>query len=229
MKKRSGILILGIIIEILLAVASFSYLYSQSGNSLHDINKESISTTFSAFYENSSTGQKIFASSQITLLIIVLILILVLSKKFGTKPKPIIKEYIATTDNKRSRTDLDILYKTLQHKKTMSIEEIEEIFKIEEGVALNWAKILEDGNLAEIHYPRFGSPILEIAKDDTLQTNKQDTGHRENTNTKTITIKKGNSVEAHSEKEPKQIGKIRTLLKSLIKKSNEIKGKKKEE
>ncbi len=171
MKRKSGVILLGILIELLLILASFSYLYYQTGNTFHNLTEESIRGTFSVFFEVSSIGQKIFASLQGILLIVVLIAIFIASKKVGETTNIINKDYIIRKNEKRSRTDLDVLYEILQTKKEVNMEFIKEVFKITPKVALSWSKILEDGNLAEINYPRFGDPILRII-DNTPKQNK---------------------------------------------------------
>ena len=59
-------------------------------------------------------------------------------------------------------TSLDELYKFLQENKILRIEDITSTFNINEELALNWAKILESGKLAEIINPKIGKPLVKI-------------------------------------------------------------------
>ncbi len=58
-------------------------------------------------------------------------------------------------------TDLDKLYKIIQKFKSIKFSEIEKVFNINNEKAEEWAKILEEHNLAQIHYPAFGEPELK--------------------------------------------------------------------
>ncbi|NPE26914.1 hypothetical protein HNV12_02840 [Methanococcoides sp. SA1] len=64
----------------------------------------------------------------------------------------------------KSRTDLDTLYEILKQKKTIDIIDIEKTFNVDSDVAFEWAKILENGNLAIIDYPRFRKPTLKLVE-----------------------------------------------------------------
>lgn len=65
----------------------------------------------------------------------------------------------------RSKTDLDVLYDLLKKNKLLTIKAISKYFKVSSEVAMNWCKILEEGDLAEIDYPAIGEPrIILIEK-----------------------------------------------------------------
>ena len=61
-------------------------------------------------------------------------------------------------------TDLDILYDVLKEKKKVSLLSIQNIFKINEETAIEWCKILESGNLAELSYSKVGESFLTLVK-----------------------------------------------------------------
>jgi len=61
-----------------------------------------------------------------------------------------------------SKTDLDILYEALKEKKEISLPEIARAFKVEKSIAMDWAKTLEDSNLATIEYSRMGEASLKL-------------------------------------------------------------------
>ncbi|MFH1585155.1 MAG: hypothetical protein ABIB79_00120 [archaeon] len=70
--------------------------------------------------------------------------------------------HITTQKKSRSQTDLDVLYNLLKDKKSVSTATISKIFKITKDQALEWAKILENHELAVIEYPAFDDPEVRI-------------------------------------------------------------------
>ena len=69
--------------------------------------------------------------------------------------------------NKKSsptETEIDRLYELLKQKKRIKISTISKAFKVDKNTILEWSKILESGNLAEIEYPHFGSPSVKLKK-----------------------------------------------------------------
>ena len=83
------------------------------------------------------------------------------------------KESIQTRRGK-SETDLDLLYKLLKEKKILRISVIAEIFKIDKDMALEWCKILEEGNLATINYPTIGDPRVIINEEKEVENEKKE-------------------------------------------------------
>ena len=74
----------------------------------------------------------------------------------------------------KNKTDLDVLYDLLQSKKRISFAAIIKTFNVDEKTAMNWAKILEVGNLATISYPRVGSPeLVLIEKTEEVKKNEK--------------------------------------------------------
>jgi len=61
---------------------------------------------------------------------------------------------------KDSKTDLDALYKMIIAKKRLSVKSVSHLFQIEEDLAMEWARILESGDLVTIEYPGFSSPSI---------------------------------------------------------------------
>ena len=59
-------------------------------------------------------------------------------------------------------TEMDALYILLQKKKKISLSNISRLFSIDKDTAMDWAKILESGNLAEIDYSAMGEPVIQI-------------------------------------------------------------------
>lgn len=60
------------------------------------------------------------------------------------------------------KTDLDVLYDLLKEEKRLSLSTIAKTFAVSNEVVESWCKILESGNLGEVHYPRLGEPELRL-------------------------------------------------------------------
>lgn len=61
-----------------------------------------------------------------------------------------------------NETDIDILYDLLKEKKEIRLAVIAKSFGVSESTALEWCKILEEGDLATLKYPTVGSPKLVL-------------------------------------------------------------------
>ncbi len=66
---------------------------------------------------------------------------------------------------KKAFTDIDVLYATLQKKGNLKMSVIAETFKIDKEKALEWSKILESHELAEIRYRVFAEPELVVREE----------------------------------------------------------------
>ncbi|MCU0642180.1 MAG: hypothetical protein MUF61_01190 [archaeon] len=62
----------------------------------------------------------------------------------------------------RSKTDLDALYEILKDKKELSLGEISKVFGVGSEVVLEWSRMLEEHELAELEYSNFGGTTLKI-------------------------------------------------------------------
>lgn len=92
-----------------------------------------------------------------------------------------IKEALPLINYKKtkSQTDLDILYNLLKQKKELTMGTISGLFKISKEKSLEWAKILEDHELAIIEYPAFDDASVriiekQIENPSTKKRNKQE-------------------------------------------------------
>ncbi len=74
------------------------------------------------------------------------------------------KEISVKRVSSSSGTDLDNLYSVLQEKKKLKLSTISKAFDISEEQALEWCKILEAGNLANIDYPGVGQPVIKLVE-----------------------------------------------------------------
>jgi len=66
----------------------------------------------------------------------------------------------------KAETNLDLLYNLLKEKKVLNIRSVSKLFKVSKEKALEWAKILEDYDLATIEYPTFSDAEIRIKTDE---------------------------------------------------------------
>jgi DNA-binding transcriptional regulator YiaG len=78
--------------------------------------------------------------------------------------KVIKKKFADTAEILYLETSIDKLYKMLKEKNEMKIKDIAKEFDVSLETVEEWGKILEDHNLAELHYPAFGDPLIKIKK-----------------------------------------------------------------
>jgi len=151
-----------------------SYLFMEQNNSIlsgfaiSDVVSENLPTSTSNI--NFST---IFFILQWIILISIGTIIYLRAMKKKKKEKEKINVSKIKHPTSRSQTDLDTLYNLLIEKKNLSIGTIGTIFGIKKDVALDWAKILEENNLATIDYPAFNDPEV-IIKGSEEEENKDD-------------------------------------------------------
>lgn len=118
----------------------------------------SISNTAAETYSGVPSISKIFLMFQ-------LFLILPLIVFFGFRNVVLMRKKEISGINvkeirNKCKTDLDALYSILKDKKHLRISSIADLFKINKDLAMEWAKILESGDLATIDYPGFGGPVV---------------------------------------------------------------------
>lgn len=73
-----------------------------------------------------------------------------------------LKKVMVPSKQGRQKTDLDTLYEYLSEKGQIKIIEVMKMFNIKKDIAMEWGKILESGDLAEIDYPMMRGPIIKF-------------------------------------------------------------------
>ncbi len=90
------------------------------------------------------------------------------AKKEETKKEkiPLVKELSKSLkiDIGRYETDLDVLYKVIEKKGRIKLSAVSKYFGIDKRKVDEWATILQEHNLAEIHYPAIGEAELRRKK-----------------------------------------------------------------
>jgi hypothetical protein len=154
---------IGLLLGILLIFANGIYFYYNEDDFGDKISGNSIKEKVGGFYEISSLSQRVFLLFQFLILILIVFVVFIIIKKAKTRRLFSKSEFV---HNNKANTDLDTLYSILKYKKEISIDDISKIFKIKSEIALGWAKVLENGDLAAIDYPRFGNPVLRLADEE---------------------------------------------------------------
>ena len=101
---------------------------------------------------------------------IILLLIVLLAytrfRKHRKEEEVKISGFIIPQSLSKSQTSLDVLYKLIKEKQSLSVGVISRLFKIPKDKALEWAKILENDELVTIEYPAFADPEIKIVQED---------------------------------------------------------------
>jgi len=160
-KKREVILLAGLVV-LFLIIAAWPVLSYKINSPSESITGNSIREVVGDFYETSSVNKRIFILSQIVLFIVIIVAIFVIISKFRTHVVLRKADFMVSDGSKRSHTDLDILYQMLKKRGEINMQDIESAFNVNPDIALGWSKVLENGDLAELDYPRFGKPVLRL-------------------------------------------------------------------
>lgn len=102
------------------------------------------------------------------LFLIILILLVFVHDKINLK-----REILSLNQKKekltKTKTDLDVFYDLIKEKKHVKLSTAAKLFKVEKEIIIEWAKILESGNLVAIDYPRFGEPEIVLVEENETQ------------------------------------------------------------
>jgi len=148
-----------LVVLAVLMIESISIFYIYSSGNLSGFSIISFTEAYKGF--NASTGFFLLAQ---WLLLSGVVLIAFFKNKGIWKGRKERKGINLEEIKKRSKTDLDALYIILQEKKQISVKSIAALFEIKKDLAIEWAQILESGELATLEYPGFGGPVLILAE-----------------------------------------------------------------
>ncbi len=177
---------------LILSLAIFGGYYFSDDGFAGKISGNTIKEKLVGIYESSSVSNKILILIQFVVGIIAAVMIFVIINKRLKKKKTFSRNDFVENKTKKSRTDLDMLYEILKKRKKIDIVDIESVFKVSPEVAFGWAKILENGDLAVIEYPRFGKPILILMEKENTENEVKETQEKTlKTETKKQKEKKG--------------------------------------
>ena len=159
-KKRVVGFVVGLLV---LALVGF-YIFEGVGF-VNAVSGNFVSVKVTQIYETSSFDNRLSLLFKFVAGIIIVVLIFLIIRKIRKKRDSIKQDFFKEKTG-ASRTDLDTLYEVLKRKKKVNMYDVERAFKIDSKVAIEWAKILENGDLAVIDYPRFGKPVLLLVEDE---------------------------------------------------------------
>jgi len=113
-----------------------------------------------------SPSRLIIAAEWLIVIIIILVILIkgaLKSNKEMHKGKDIKEVKIIIKHTKSNpETDLDVLHRVLKEKKVLRLSVVAKLFKVNKNVTIEWFKILEEANLAEIRYPTVGEPKIVL-------------------------------------------------------------------
>jgi hypothetical protein len=146
-----------VIVLFLLVIEGLIWALLSTKGSISGLSIVNLSKAYSKFYP----GSKIFLVVQ--WVIIGVILLVVYLRSIGIQKR---NEEITNIDVssaiKKTKTKLDAFYLILKERKKLSVKTLSDLFEISPDLAMEWARILESGNLVAIDYPGFGSPIVHV-------------------------------------------------------------------
>ncbi len=158
-QKKRGFLeiVIGITMIIVLLLAAWFFLLRGAFEfkGVQDFGKNSYE-----LYNSLPTGSKSIILIQIFILVSFFLYFLFKGFQMIFDVKTV--EETEQSEQQSMETELDRLYRIIKDNKDISVSVVSKEFKISENLAIEWAKILESGNLIEIEYPQFGSPKLKI-------------------------------------------------------------------
>ncbi|MFH1521740.1 MAG: hypothetical protein ABIF18_02160 [archaeon] len=157
------VIFIWVLVALFLVAVNGIYLSCQVEDFASVVSGNSIKEIASGFYETSSLNHRVFILFQFLLLIIVVFMVI---KKLKSKTHLSKSDFIGKGGAKY-KTDLDTLYEILKRKGEIAVDEIGKVFGVSPEIALEWSRVLENGDLATIDYPRFGKPVLTL-----LETNR---------------------------------------------------------
>lgn len=167
MQKRGTIRVVGILITLVVTVAvihtgAHFALYGTGIQSLDEGVLSGFAITGQEVkdnYSGASSMSKIIIIGE-WILLVILIAISLIGEHAHVKKQHVVLQIKRSQE--KAKTDIDLLYDLLKEKKKIELGVVADTFKISEETATEWAKILEDAQLASLHYPRFGEAEIKI-------------------------------------------------------------------
>lgn len=152
---------IALIVVVIALIVNAGYLIHNSGGLPNGITGFSVNENILNSYESLPSLGKIFIITEISFLFLILLIILVRDITINRYRKQIIEFHIKKNTDP-SKTDIDVLYDALKDKKELGISTISKAFDIDKDTAIEWAQILESGDLAVVEYPGFSEPLVKL-------------------------------------------------------------------
>ena len=155
------------VVAFFLNILNFYYKINKAGPSLTGF---SVVSKVGEMYSSLPTTSKAILFLQWGILILLLLYAAFKDKKVFEDKKEL-KTINLEESSKPSETDLDVLYKLLKEKNKLRMSTIAKAFKIDNDLAMEWGKTLEEAKLAVIDYPRFSGPVLKLVTKENKKIN----------------------------------------------------------
>jgi hypothetical protein len=162
MVKKAGVKLMGIFVVLFIGLSLFSY-YSR---------KNSASTMSGMSITNLPIGINLGLIAFIAQWIVLLMVVIFAYTKFLKHRKEEaekIAHFVIPKLKSQGETEIDLFYRLLKEKKSLTSGTVAKAFNITKEQALNWAKILEEHNLVLIEYPAFADPEFKVAEEEKSQ------------------------------------------------------------
>jgi predicted membrane protein len=158
MVKKAGVKLMGIFIFLFVGLNLFTY-YSK---------KNSASTMSGMFVSNLPVGINMSLIAFILQWVILLMIVIFAYSKFlkhRKEEEEKILNFVIPKPKSEGETNIDVFYKLLKDKKSLTSTTISKAFNITKEQAIDWAKILEEHGLVTIEYPAFADPEFRIVEE----------------------------------------------------------------
>lgn len=159
-KKREPILFkIFLWISLFLLIEAAVLLYFSNPGSITGHSVEGVSNLYSKFYPSS----KNFLVVQWSIIAVIIIFVYLKNSKIHKRNKTVTNIDVNKAIND-SKTSLDALYLILQKEKSLDLKTVADLFEIKIDLAMEWARVLESGDLVTIDYPGIGSPVINVVE-----------------------------------------------------------------
>ena len=141
---------------------------SITGHSIGDL-----SDVYSKFYPNS----KNFLIVQWSIIAVLIVFVYLKNSKIHRRNRKVSKIDVDSAI-KGSKTNLDALYVILKKEKSLDLKTVANLFEIEIDLAMEWARVLESGDLVTIDYPGIGSPMIKLVEEENKEEKEKKEGEK---------------------------------------------------
>lgn len=212
--KEMKVVFIGVMAVLLLVVANGIYLFYQTEDFASVVSGNSIKEIANGFYETGSLNHRIFILLQFLVVVVVVVVVFIIVRKFKSKTHLSKSDFIGKGGVKY-KTDLDTLYEILKRKGEIAVDDIGKVFGVSSEIALEWSRVLENGDLAIIDYPRFGKPVLRLLGKNGENNSVTEMAIENKQDTKNGTAKE--KVQLKSARDVVAAKKVRTINKKIKK------------
>lgn len=141
-----------IVLGIVFVLTIFFILYNASSANISGKSIMEVGSNFSDTISKISKSSLIFIVVEWFVFLILLVVVFTRDKMITRRE---VNDLNLQPRFSKYKTDIDVLYEILKERKVIRIRIVAEAFGTTQEKAMEWAKILEEGDLANIEYPGF--------------------------------------------------------------------------